>query len=281
MKIMITGGKGMLGCSLQKKINNHNLIIADIDTVDITNSFQTEVFIKDNKPDVVIHCAAMTNVDACETEIDKAYMVNAVGSSNIASSTHKVGAKLIAISTDYVFDGNNDKPYNEYDKPNPTTIYGKSKFAGEEAIRTHCPNHVIIRTAWLYGFGGPSFVHTMIKLADGSKDEIKVVNDQIGNPTSTNALSDMIMNFINHETICGTFHVTCEGETSWYGFAKKIFSIKGINQKVIPCATDEFPRPAKRPKNSSLDKMNLRLHSFLKMPNWEYCLEEFLKEEKF
>lgn len=281
MKIMITGGKGMLGRSLHKSFSNYDVIIADIDNVDITNAVQTEAFIKDNKPDVIIHCAAMTNVDACEDEVDKAYLINAVGSANVAISCHKIGARLIAISTDYVFDGESSVPYNEYDKPNPVTIYGKSKFAGEEAVRIHCPNHIIARLSWLYGSGGPSFVHTMIKLADGSRDMLMVVNDQIGNPTSTNAVVEAINKLILNDSICGTFHLNCEGETSWYNFAKKIFELKGINQKVIPCSTDEYPRPAKRPKNSSLDKMNLRLHGIHKMPHWEDALKSFLQEENF
>lgn len=281
MKIMITGGKGMLGRSLHKSFSNYDVIIADIDNMDITNAVHTDAFIKDNKPDVVIHCAAMTNVDACEDEIDKAYLINAVGSANVAISCHKIGARLIAISTDYIFGGESSVPYNEYDKPNPVTIYGKSKFAGEEAVRIHCPNHIIARLSWLYGSGGPSFVHTMIKLADGSRDTLMVVNDQIGNPTSTNAVVEAINKLILNDSICGTFHLNCEGETSWYNFAKKIFELKGINQKVVPCSTDEYPRPAKRPKNSSLDKMNLRLHGIHKMPHWEDALKSFLQEENF
>ncbi|MBQ3034052.1 MAG: NAD(P)-dependent oxidoreductase, partial [Deferribacterales bacterium] len=177
MKIIITGGKGMLGRTLQKRLKSHDIIVADKDVLDITDCVSVDSFVKDCKPEAIIHCAAMTNVDACESNIDDAFRVNAIGSLNIASSCNKYHAKLIAVSTDYVFEGTKKEPYNEYDTPNPMTVYGKSKFAGEQAVRTHCSNHIIARISWLYGSGGPSFIHTMMKLADGSRDELKIVDD--------------------------------------------------------------------------------------------------------
>ena len=165
---------------------------------DIADASGFDQLLKQHRPDAVIHCAAMTAVDKCETEVELAYKLNAAGSANVAAACHRNNIRLIAISTDYVFDGVLDRPYNEFDKPNGgNTVYGKSKFAGEEAIRCHCPDHVICRISWLYGAGGPSFVHTMIKLADGTRPELKVVADQIGNPTSTLAVARQLRNILN------------------------------------------------------------------------------------
>lgn len=281
MKIVITGGKGMLGRTLTKKLTEHEIIVADKDVVDITNSLAFDAFLKAIMPDTVIHCAAMTDVDWCESDVDGAFLINAVGSANVASSCRRCGARLIAISTDYVFDGDSFRPYNEYDIPMPKTVYGKSKYAGEEAIRNHCPNHVIIRIAWLYGQGGPSFIHTMMKLASNSDNALKVVRDQIGNPTSADAVAFAIRNFLAIESLCGTFHVTCEGEASWYDLAKELFILKNISQNLIACTSEELPRPALRPHNSRLDKMNLRLCGLSSMPHWKDALRDFLKTEVF
>ncbi len=281
MKIVITGGKGMLGRTLVKKLSGHEIIIADKDTLDITDSSGTDAFIKKNMPGAVIHCAAMTDVDGCEADKDGAFRINAIGSANVASSCRRYGARLIAISTDYVFDGGSTNPYNEYDVPAPKTVYGKSKYAGEEMVRNHCPNHIIARVSWLYGQGGPSFIHTMMKLADGSRPELKIVRDQIGNPTSTDAVASALLNFLEENSLCGTFHVTCEGEASWYDLAEELFALKNINQKIVGCTTEEFPRPAPRPLNSRLDKMNMRLCGLPAMPHWKDALRDFLKNEVF
>ena len=220
----------------------------------------------------------MTAVDKCETEVDLAYKLNAFGSANVAAACFRNNIRLIAISTDYVFDGNLDRPYNEFDTATGgRTVYGKSKFAGEEAIRRHCPDHVICRISWLYGEGGPSFVHTMLALADGSRKELKVVSDQIGNPTSTTAVARQLKNILVNRELAGTFHLTCEGEASWADFAKEIFRLKGLDQKVVPCRTEDFPRPAPRPANSRLDKMMLRLAGLPPMPPWQEALKEFLE----
>lgn len=280
MKIMITGGKGMLGRTLQKVLCQHNLIIADLPECDITNAAGLDAFIAANSPDVVIHCAAMTAVDKCESEVEFAYKLNAFGSLNVASACYRHNVRLIAISTDYVFDGSLDRPYNEFDVAGgANTIYGKSKFAGEEMIRRHCPNHVICRISWLYGAGGPSFVHAMMKLADGTRPVLKVVDDQRGNPTSTTAVANQLARLIDHPEITGTIHMTCEGEASWYDFAKEIFRLAGIEQNVAPCTTDEFPRPAPRPANSRLDKMMLRFCGLPPMPDWHDALADFMKTE--
>lgn len=278
MKVLLTGGKGMLGRTLCAELTDFEVIPTDLPEADITDVAGFDALLKQIKPDAVIHCAAMTAVDKCEMEIDFAYKLNAFGTANVASACHRNGVRLIAISTDYVFEGNSDRPYNEFDTPNGgNTIYGKSKFAGEEAIHRHCPNHVICRISWLYGAGGPSFVHAMINLADGTRPELKVVADQIGNPTSTLAVARQLRNILIRKELVGTFHLTCEGEATWADFAAEIFRLKGIEQKIVPCTTAEFPRLAPRPANSRLDKMMLRLSGLPPMPHWKDALAEFLQ----
>lgn len=276
MRILLTGGKGMLGRTLCRELTDFELIPTDLPEGDITAPAAFDALLKKHAPDAVIHCAAMTAVDKCESEIDLAYRLNAYGTANVASACHRCGIRLIAISTDYVFEGGSDRPYNEFDRPTGgNTIYGKSKFAGEEAVRTLCPDHVICRISWLYGPGGPSFVHAMMKLADGSRPELKVVNDQHGNPTSTLAVARALRNILNRRELAGTFHLTCEGEATWAEFAAEFFRIMKIDQKIVPCRTDEFPRPAPRPANSRLDKMMLRLAGLPPMPHWKEALKEF------
>ncbi len=280
MKILLTGGKGMLGRTLASSLMDYNVVATDLPEGDIMNPTGFDAVLKSHAPDVVIHCAAMTAVDRCETEIDCAYRLNALGTANVAAACHRNGIRLIAISTDYVFDGFSDRPYHEFDHPTGgATIYGKSKFAGEEAIQRHCPNHVICRISWLYGAGGPSFVHTMLQLADGSRPVLKVVNDQIGNPTSTTAVAGGLREIIRHPELTGIFHLTCEGDASWYDFAREIFALRGIPQKVVPCKSSEYPRPAPRPMNSRLEKMMLRLTGLPPMPHWKEALRNFLSAE--
>lgn len=281
MKVLITGGKGMLGRTLVRELDgDFEMIPTDLPEADITNEEMIDSVIAHRAPDAVIHCAAMTAVDRCETERDLAFRLNARGTANVAAACHRHGARLIMISTDYVFDGNSERPYDEFDHPTGgNTVYGQSKFAGEEAVRVHCPNHVICRISWLYGAGGPSFVHAMMKLADGTRPELKVVADQRGNPTSTTAVARALRHVLKRPNLCGTLHLTCEGEASWAEFAEEIFRIAGRNQKVAPCTTEEFPRPAPRPKNSRLDKMALRLAGLPPMPNWKDALREFMRLE--
>ncbi|MBS1371417.1 MAG: dTDP-4-dehydrorhamnose reductase [Lentisphaeria bacterium] len=280
MRILITGANGMLGRTLRRKLADHTLIPTDLPEGDITDENAFDALVAREKPDAVIHCAAMTAVDDCESRQDLAYKLNAFGSANVAAACRRHGARLIAISTDYVFDGANPRPYHEFDAATGgATVYGRSKFAGEEAIRRHCPDHVICRISWLYGPGGPSFVHAMLKLADGSRPELKVVDDQHGNPTSTFAVADALRGILMRPLLTGTFHLTCEGEATWCDFAREIFRLRGIEQKVVPCTTSEFPRPAPRPANSRLEKRMLRLCGLPPMPEWRTALREFLDGE--
>lgn len=264
------------------------IIPTDLPEADITDEECIDSVIAKYAPDAVIHCAAMTAVDKCEEAVDFAYKLNQRGSANVAAACNRHNVRLIAISTDYVFEGSSDRPYNEFDETTGgNTIYGKSKYAGEEAIRALCPNHVIARISWLYGFGGPSFVHAMLGLAKakqvevegGERKPLKVVADQVGNPTSAIAVARKLGEILARPKLCGTFHLTCEGEASWADFAAEIFAQKGIEQKIVPCTTEEFPRPAPRPKNSRLDKMALRLAGFSPMPDWREALLEFMKLE--
>ena len=280
MKLLVTGGKGMLGRTLQNEFKDSELVIADLPEADITDAAGFDAFLAASKPDAVIHCAAMTAVDKCESEIEFAYKLNAFGTANVAAACNRHHVRLIAISTDYVFDGDSERPYNEFDlATGGNTVYGKSKFAGEVAVRTHCPDHVICRISWLYGHGGPSFVHAMMSLADGTRPMLKVVADQHGNPTSTTAVARQLRNILANPKLVGTFHLTCEGEATWCEFAQEIFRLAGKTQAVSPCTTDEFPRPAPRPKKSRLDKMMLRLAGLPPMPDWHDALAEFMKSE--
>ena len=280
MKILITGAKGMLGRTLCRELADFEIIPTDLPEADITDAGAFENLLKRTAPDVVIHCAAMTAVDRCESEIDLAYKLNAYGTMNVASACGVNGIRLIAISTDYVFDGRSEVPYSECDMPcGAGTVYGRSKLCGEKAVVRHCPDHVICRISWLYGPGGPSFVHTMMQLADGTHPELKVVADQIGNPTSTLAVARGLREILLHPELKGIYHLTCEGKATWAEFASEIFRLAGINQKVSPCTTDEFPRPARRPANSQLEKRMLKLSGLSPMPHWKDALSEFMAAE--
>ena len=281
MKVLLTGGKGMLGRTLVRELGgDFEVVPTDLPEADITDEDAIDAVIVQASPDAVIHCAAMTAVDKCETERDLAFRLNARGTANVAAACRRHGVRLVAISTDYVFEGDADRPYTEFDRPTGgRTVYGQSKFAGEEAVRSLCPNHVIARISWLYGAGGPSFVHAMMNLADGTRPVLKVVADQHGNPTSTIAVARALGHILKRPNLCGTFHLTCEGEATWAEFAEEIFRLAGREQKVQPCTTDEFPRPAPRPKNSRLEKMALRIAGLPLMPHWKDALAEFMAAE--
>lgn len=278
MTILITGGEGQLGLELcarlEKSNKDYKIIATNRQTLDITNSNQLGQFFKDNLPDVVINCAAYTAVDQCETNIEEAYKVNALGPKNLAIACDKIGAKLVQISTDYVFDGDNLAPIREDNPVNPQTIYGKSKYLGEENVKMFCKKHFIIRTAWLYG-EGDNFVRTMLKLAQTNTD-LKVVGDQYGSPTSTKDLASGILALVETDHY-GTFHGVCQGMCSWYDFAVKIFEIKGVNVRVSKVTSEAFPRPAKRPKYSVLDNFMFTLYGINHFRHWEEALEDYLK----
>ena len=281
MKILITGGKGMLGRTLQKELAGHELIVADLPDWDITDDTGFVEKVGAAKPDLIIHCAAMTKVDDCEAKRDLAFRLNEEGSRNVALAAKTCGARLFAISTDYVFSGEPPREpwaWSETDIPRPRTVYGASKFAGEQMIQMILPEAVIIRIAWLYGSGGPSFVHTMAKLGAQEGSPLKVVNDQRGNPTSTKVVADVIKFLMTKPDVSGIVHGTCEEQCTWYDLTVELFRLLGLKREVVPCTTDEFPRPAPRPHNSALKKSVLNLLGY-RTPPWKDALAEFVKSE--
>ena len=280
MKILITGANGQLGLELQSQLGQdtkkYKVIPTDYTSLDITSLNQVKAQFLLTKPDIVINCAAHTAVDKCEEDIENAYKINAIGPKNLAIACEEIGAKLIQVSTDYVFSGEVAGARREDDLTGPQSIYGTSKLLGEEYVKTFCKKHFIIRTAWLYGEGN-NFVRTMLKLAETNK-ELNVVGDQFGSPTSTKDLAKAIIELMQTEYY-GTFHGTCEGECSWYEFACKIFELKGIDIKVNKVTSEEFVRPAKRPKYSVLDNFMLKLYGLNSFRHWEEALKDYLEVE--
>lgn len=278
--VMLTGGYGMLGRTLCRELDEFNVIPTDLPDTDILREDRLLRQMALIRPHAVIHCAAMTAVDKCETAPDAAYRLNALGSANVATVCRRLGVRLVALSTDYVFSGTGERPYHEFDLPDGgINVYGQSKWAGEQAVRVHCPDHVIARISWLYGPGGPSFVHTMLRLARQGRDVIRVVDDQRGNPTSTSAVAAALRHILHRSGLVGTFHLTCEGETTWYGFAREIFRLAGLPQRVEPCTSAEYVTPARRPANSCLEKRMLRLCGLPPMPDWQESLALFMRTQ--
>lgn len=268
-KILVTGAKGMLGQDLCPILEDegYDVVETDVQTLNITDPAMVSKVLNDEKPDIVIHCAAYTNVDKAEEDLETARLINVKGTENIAKSCAEINATLVYISTDYVFNGQGKEPYKPSDKPEPLNNYGLTKFEGEEAVRKYCKKYYIARTSWLYGIHGKNFVETMISLAN--KPELKVVDDQIGCPTWTVELANGIVKLLSGADF-GTYHVCGKGQTSWYGFAKEIFSLSALNVNLKPCTTDEFPRPAKRPKYSVMDNDGI-------CRNWKIALKDYLK----
>ena len=282
MKILITGGKGMLGRTLQRELGAaHEIVVADLPDWDVTDD---AAFLEQTlaaRPDVIVHCAAMTKVDDCETNRDLAFRINEEGTRNVALAAKTCGARLIAISTDYVFSGEPPREpwaWSETDIPRPQTVYGASKFAGEQMVQMiHPDNSVILRIAWLYGAGGPSFVHTMARLGAQEGAPLKVVNDQRGNPTSTKVVADVIRFLLTRPDVSGIVHGTCEEQCTWYELTVELFRLLGLKRAVVPCTTAEFPRPAPRPRNSALKKSVLNVLGY-RTPDWKTALADFVAQ---
>lgn len=282
MKVLATGGAGMLGAALKNVFNapGFEYIPIDIQEADITSRDSIASAIAAAAPDIVISCAAFTNVDECETKKDLAFAVNGTGAGNTAFAAAKIGVPIIHISTDYVFDGSKIEPYLETDAVNPLGVYGASKLEGERLVAENCARHYILRTAWLYGKGGKNFVDTICSLAD-SREEITVVSDQIGCPTFTvhlaGAIKTVVEKVLVGEGDPGIYHVAGSGRCSWFDFAKEITSIHpGILQRVLPVTTKEFGRPAPRPANSMLCMDKIRAAFGVVMPDWRDALREYM-----
>jgi dTDP-4-dehydrorhamnose reductase len=279
MKIMITGAKGQLGADCDRLLRKrHEVMALARGEMDITNVPDVDTRIKQFLPDVIINCAAYTQVDKCETEKDDAWKVNVAGAENLAECTEKYGSRLIHVSTDYVFDGrkNVPEPYVETDETNPVSYYGKTKLAGEKAIKSATDRFIIVRTAWLYGISGHNFLKTMLKLSYKSSDNnIKVVNDQFGSPTWTHRLALQIERLIE-TNYRGIFHATAEGFCTWYELADYFLKKMNVPYTMIPCTTLEYPTPAARPMNSILENRNLKDKGMNIMAHWETDIDEFV-----
>ncbi len=286
MKILVTGANGMLAKEVKEKFQKGNEVIAtDVAELDITNEKMVYDVITEMKPEYIINCAAYTAVDKAEENYDLADKINGDGPRNLAKAAKAAGAKLVHISTDYVFGGDLDlsKDYDEDDKKEPVTVYGITKLHGEQGIEENMDEYYIFRTAWLYGVGGNNFVKTMTKLGS-TRDEINVVSDQHGSPTYAKDLTDIIYQAIEKKIPYGIYNATNQGYTTWYDFTKEILKEQGIECKVNPVTTEEYIdmmkiTQAKRPFNSQLSKNKL-LKLGIKIPEWKDGLKRYLKEEK-
>lgn len=276
-KLLITGCNGQLGRALNREYEGEpvEVIKTDVPELDITDLDAVMCLVREQKPDVIMNCGAMTAVDLCESEYEKAFRINAVGPRNLGIAARETGAKLFQISTDYVFSGDADRPYIETDLPNPQSVYGSTKLAGEQFVRDFAGRYFIIRTAWLYG-EGKNFAATMLRLSE-SNDKVRVVGDQVGSPTSAAQLAKMI-HVLEPTENYGTFHGTCEGQCSWADFAVEIFRQAGKDTQVEYITTEEFQAVAKRPAYSVLDNQMLRMTTDFRMLGWQDALSEYMKE---
>ncbi|MBW1779219.1 MAG: dTDP-4-dehydrorhamnose reductase [Deltaproteobacteria bacterium] len=279
MKILICGGKGQLGAEFDETLGRiHEVMSVDLDQLDITDGSQVETVITGFGPEVVVNCAAYTAVDACETRYDLAWKVNAEGPGNLAVAAKKQGAQLIHISTDYVFDGSKPvpEPYTEKDETRPASCYGRTKLAGEAAVKETMDNYMILRTAWLYGMGGSNFLKTMLRLAlKNPTRKLKVVNDQFGSPTWSYRLAQQIKKLITWGGQ-GIYHATSEGYGTWYELAVEFLDRMAVPHSLIPCITAEYPTPATRPTNSILENQRLKESGINLMEDWRKDLVEFV-----
>jgi len=284
MKILVTGVKGQLGFDCVRELKERgyqNVCGIDIDDLDLTKEADVKKFIKDYHPSVIMHNAAWTQVDKAEEFKEKVYEVNSLAPKYIAEAAKEVGAKMVYISTDYVFDGLGDTPF-EVDSPKKgLSIYGKTKASGEDFVTSTIDNYFIVRISWVFGKNGNNFVKTMLRLASMGKTELNVVSDQIGSVTYTYDLSKLLCDMIETDKY-GIYHATNEGYISWADFAKEIFKQKNLNVVVNPITTEEYlklvPQQAKRPLNSRMSKKSLDLNGFKRLPDWKDALSRYLKE---
>ena len=269
-KVLVTGAKGMLGQDLCPILedNGYEVVETDVDNLDITNEEMVSEVLKRENPDIVVHCAAYTNVDKAENEQELAKKINVKGTENIASACKNINATMVLISTDYVFDGNKKTKYLPEDTPNPINVYGQTKFEAEKVVQKICDKYYIVRTSWLYGHHGKNFVETMINLAQNNQ-QIKVVNNQIGCPTWTVELSQALCDLLEEQPDYGTYHICGSGETSWYDFAKEIFKYTKINVNLSPCTDKEYKTVAKRPLYSVLENNGI-------CENWKKSLKSYI-----
>lgn len=273
---IVSGAKGQLGsdvCTVLKERNIPHIGI-DVDVLDITDKKAVESFFKENDVSCFIHCAAYTAVDKAESEKEKCMAVNFKGTENIAIECGKTNAKMLYVSTDYVFGGKGNQPFETDGEKAPLSVYGESKYLGEKAVEKYCSKHFIVRTSWVFGEKNTNFIATMLRLSE-TKDEISVVSDQVGSPTYAKHLARLLCDIAESEKY-GTYHGTNEGFCSWSDLAKKAFEIAGKETKVNPIKTEEYPTAAQRPKNSRLSKISLDEAGFSRLPKWEDAVREYL-----
>lgn len=286
MKILLFGCDGQLGTDLQDSLAD----IADLSAygladLDITDFDRLQQVIDDEHPDLIINAAAYTAVDKAESEPELAFMVNAEAPAVMATKATELQAGMIHYSTDYVFDGTAREPYSEEDKPNPESVYGRTKLEGERVVLENCSNSLILRTSWVYSLHGQNFLRTMLRLAD-QRDQLSIVGDQVGAPTTTRALADATLKLVQYYLVNGEFsgrvsgvyHMTCGGETSWFEFAKAIFAAaNNTTMRVVEITTEEYPTPAKRPAYSVLSNKKLFDTFGIRLPDWESALSQCMK----
>lgn len=277
MKVLVTGVKGQLGYDVVNELTKRGIeaVGVDIDEMDITDAESVNTVIGEAAPDAVIHCAAYTAVDAAEDNIDICRKVNKDGTQNIANVCKKLDCKMVYISTDYVFDGQGERPWEPDDKQDPLNVYGVTKYEGELAVSKTLDKFFIVRIAWVFGVNGKNFIKTMLNLAK-TRDSLTVVNDQFGSPTYTYDLAKLLVDMVQTEKY-GFYHATNEGICTWYEFACEIFKTAGVDIKVSPCTSDQFPAKAKRPSNSRMNKDKLTQNGFDKLPAWQDALSRYIE----
>jgi dTDP-4-dehydrorhamnose reductase len=275
MKITVIGARGMLGTDLMQALASRAPIGLDLPELDITDIRQCHACLQDFRPGVIIAAAALTDVDYCESHVDEAFLVNGQGMGNLAAAAHAAGAMLVYYSTDYIFDGTREDAYREQDMPNPLSVYGKSKLRGEEFVRSLCPDHLILRTSWLFGRHGKNFIRTIVSAARNGQP-LRVVDDQRGSPTYTQDLAARTLAMM--EKGCrGTYHVTNSGSCSWYELALRSVEWAGVaGAGVKPVKTDQFPRPAPRPACSILSNALMLREGFPPMRPWQEAAQDYI-----
>lgn len=276
MKVLVTGVNGQLGYDVVKELDKrgHQAVGVDRESMDLTSTQQIKECIETVNPEAIIHCAAYTAVDKAEDEEELCRRVNAIATKEIAEYAKKLDIPMIYISTDYVFDGTKDGEYTEQDTPNPINVYGKTKYEGEVYVQELLEKYYIVRISWVFGENGNNFIDTMRRLAKG-REEINVINDQVGYPTYTKDLAPLLVDMIETDKY-GVYHATNEGYCTWYEFAKEIFRIVDVDIKINPITTSEYPTKAIRPMNSKMSKSKLEQNGFNKLRNWKEAVRDYL-----
>lgn len=277
LKVWIVGSDGQMGTALNELIDTMELEVlnTDKDELDVTDTDEVLLYGEINRPDVIINCAAITDTVVCEENPELAYRVNALGARNLSIVARKIGAKVVQLSTDDVFDGMKKVPYTEFDDTNPITVYGRSKRAGENYVKEFTHKHFVIRSNWVYGNGDSNFVGKLLKLAD-EKESIAIAADQFGSPTSAVELAKVILDLIKTNEY-GTYHITCSGTCSRFEFAKEVLKLAGKEVELKPVTTKDAELSAVRPTYAVLDNFILRIINMYQMPDWKTALEEYFK----